>query len=110
MRQTEEQKRKKRRKRSSGDYTTDRIYGNMPNYPSEMDKTTALTHKRGYTTTLIKKSSAVKSKRSSVNYTGDSLSSRQVKIPGVNTHEAVKNDGKILQKNLKAMISKLLKE
>lgn len=74
-----------------------------------MDRTVP-THKRGYTTALIKKTSAVKPKKTVANYTGDNLSNRQIKTHVAGMQESSKTEGKILQKNLKAMISKLLKE
>lgn len=53
MRPTEELKRKKKRKRSSGDHPIDKTIG-VPFYPLDLDKSLP-SHKRGYTTTVSKK-------------------------------------------------------
>jgi hypothetical protein len=61
-RATEELKRKKKRKRSSGDYTADKT-SHFPFYPIELDKSLP-NHKRGLTTAIIKKTaSSTKSKK-----------------------------------------------
>ncbi len=55
-RATEELKRKKKRKKSTGDYIIDRT-SNFPFYPVDMDKSLP-SHKRGYTTTIVKKATS----------------------------------------------------